>query len=147
MPGADLVIGDMRCELVARQQMNTYHGKECPKHKTTLRMSNNRQCRECHLESKRKWAKTRKRDKIASMMYSRLRQSNMLKAKPKWVDPKEIKEIYDSRCPGQHVDHIVPLKGVDRKSGVHIVCGLHVPWNLRVIEAKDNDSKWAYFDE
>lgn len=44
------------------------------------------------------------------------------------------------------VDHIVPLTGICKKTGSHIVCGLHVPWNLRPIPEKVNASKKDAFE-
>lgn len=58
-------------------------------------------------------------------------------ATPPWINwemIQQMRQIYTSAKPGEHVDHIVPLKSP-------YVCGLHVPWNLQVIPAKQNLSK------
>lgn len=73
-----------------------------------------------------------------------VRRAFKLHATPKWLseqDKLHLKCIYqvaamrnkesDTRW---HVDHIVPLQGEN-------VCGLHVPWNLRVITAEENLAK------
>lgn len=62
-------------------------------------------------------------------------------ATPPWVDMREIAKIYDAARKASWennvqltVDHIVPLNHPR-------VCGLHVPWNLRVMAAGPNFSK------
>jgi hypothetical protein len=62
-------------------------------------------------------------------------------ATPSWLTRKqksEIRQVYQiaitmTQTTGEQyvVDHIVPLRGAD-------VCGLHVPWNLRVITQEEN---------
>jgi hypothetical protein len=71
-------------------------------------------------------------------------------AVPKWVDyevKQEIQKFYtEARVKTKEtginyeVDHIVPLMGEN-------VCGLHVPWNLRVITRFENRSKANKFKE
>lgn len=63
-----------------------------------------------------------------------LRRAHTLRATPAWADLNAIAAIYAARKPGEHTDHIVPLKG-------HNVCGLHVEYNLRNIPAVENLSK------
>jgi hypothetical protein len=63
---------------------------------------------------------------------------------PNWLTAEQFKQIeteyalaeWCSKVMGEpyHVDHIVPLQG-------ETVSGLHVPWNLQVITAKENRSK------
>jgi hypothetical protein len=73
--------------------------------------------------------------------YTETRYGYVKQAKPLWANDELIKEKYNERDRiieetgiEYHVDHIVPLQGEN-------VCGLHVEYNLRVIEAKENLTK------
>lgn len=72
-------------------------------------------------------------DKKAIAYYTRLHR-----AQPAWLtdaDRAEINRIYrDAHRRRLVVDHIVPL-------GSTLVCGLHVPWNLRAITHAENQVK------
>lgn len=59
------------------------------------------------------------------------RRALIANATPNWVDMEEIKKIYQNCPPGYHVDHIMPLNHP-------LLCGLHVPWNLQYLPAKEN---------
>lgn len=72
---------------------------------------------------------------------SAIRNKRTKQATPKWLKlrhKKQITAMYEAAILMTElmhelyvVDHIVPLKG-------KTVCGLHVPWNLRVITAREN---------
>lgn len=89
----------------------------------------------------RLWSKTNRGTANALAKKYKLKKAN---ATPKWLTESQLLHI---KCKYQlaamlnihgvekwHVDHIVPIRGQD-------VCGLHVPWNLRVIPAKENMTK------
>lgn len=69
------------------------------------------------------------------------RKRDLAEATPNWLTADqyrqmnlyytEAKRLSAETGVPHHVDHIVPLRG-------RIVCGLHVPWNLRVITAREN---------
>jgi 5-methylcytosine-specific restriction endonuclease McrA len=75
---------------------------------------------------------------------TKARRRKHRKATPPWLTRKqksEIRQIYQiaitmTNTTGEQyvVDHIVPLRSPD-------VCGLHAPWNLRVITQKENLKK------
>lgn len=76
--------------------------------------------------------------------YCAKRNAAKLNATPKWLTEehwKQIQAFYDEAHRltqetgiSHEVDHIDPLQGKD-------VCGLHVPWNLRVITMISNRQK------
>jgi hypothetical protein len=89
----------------------------------------------------RLWSKTNRGIANALSKRYKLKKVN---ATPPWLSESQLLHI---KCKYQlaamlnihgveawHVDHIVPIRGKD-------VCGLHVPWNLRVIPAKENMAK------
>ena len=77
------------------------------------------------------------------------RNASKVNATPKWLTKEhseEIEFIYlecaiRSASSGikYEVDHIIPLRS-------KLVCGLHVPWNLRVIESYKNRQKSNLFE-
>lgn len=69
------------------------------------------------------------------------RRAARYNATPHWADIDAITAIYaearrltDTTGVPHDVDHIVPLQGRG-------VCGLHVPWNLQPIPARENRAK------
>jgi 5-methylcytosine-specific restriction endonuclease McrA len=93
-------------------------------------------------EEKARWQKAWKAnnpDWIAASNKSRRRKHRL--ATPRWLTNKqklEMRELYRiartmTQTTGEPyvVDHIVPLRS-------NAVCGLHVPWNLRVITREEN---------
>jgi hypothetical protein len=73
-----------------------------------------------------------------------VRKRRHREATPKWLTPAERLQMRDLYVQARKlteltreryvVDHIVPLRG-------EAVCGLHVPWNLRVITQDENLKK------
>jgi len=87
--------------------------------------------RDYHNKYNSEWCK-RNRGKIAAKAAKR--RATKLQATPEWADLVSIKDFY-IKCPdGYHVDHIVPLKGVN-------VRGLHILTNLQYLEASENIRK------
>jgi hypothetical protein len=90
---------------------------------------------------KRRWASAHPDQKNAD---TAKRRAAKLQRTPLWLTPEHHKQIGQfyweaadvSKLVGEfyHVDHIVPLQG-------KTVSGLHVPWNLQILHAKENLSK------
>jgi hypothetical protein len=82
----------------------------------------------------RRWAKA---NPGRVRFYAAQRRARKLQATPKWLTKEQLEEMkqFYINCPeGYEVDHIYPLRG-------KFSCGLHVPWNLQYLLAKENHKK------
>lgn len=70
--------------------------------------------------------------------HCRMRQARLLQATPIWLTSEHKQQMIalyeEGKAKGMHVDHIIPLKGKN-------VCGLHVPWNLQLLNPSENFRK------
>ena len=90
-----------------------------------------------------------KRNKDATKARKARRRASKKNATPKWLTKQhhqQIKDMYQraselTEQTGEvhHVDHIIPLTH-------DLVCGLHVPWNLRATLGSENSSKCNRFN-
>lgn len=81
--------------------------------------------------------------------YDAKRNAAKMKRTPEWLTESDNVAINDVYAQARlltketgiehHVDHIVPLQG-------SLVSGLHVPWNLQVLTAKENMQKNNSFE-
>lgn len=85
------------------------------------------------VKRKRKEYVEQNREKVRVYYRSKCarRRARKLSATPPWVDNKTMNLIYKNCPKGYHVDHIIPLNGIN-------VSGLHVPWNLQYLPAIEN---------
>ena len=97
------------------------------------------------IEKLREYRNTWKENNIVQVRAdTKARRRKHREATPPWLTRKqktEIRQLYQiaitmTKTTGEQyvVDHIVPLRSPD-------VCGLHVPWNLRVITQEENLKK------
>ena len=122
------------CNKVLSSSWKEQHSVENRSYNTQWQQQN----KEKTLHNHKKWRQNNP-NKVSS--YTALRRAAKLQATPKWLTASHklhmeckysLAAMLSKHTAEQHhVDHIVPLKG-------KMVCGLHVPWNLRVIPAQEN---------
>lgn len=96
-----------------------------------------------HLEATKRFYKRNPHVRLAQ---NAKRRADLIQRTPIWSDLKKIEEIYrDAKRLEKedgikrHVDHIIPLRG-------KIVSGLHVPENLQILTAEENQKKTNKFE-
>jgi hypothetical protein len=81
--------------------------------------------------------------KVYMRAYMRTRQIRKLNATPTWLTQQDQAAIADyyrlADAHSAHVDHIVAIKGKTIEGWP--VSGLHVPWNLQILDGRENCRK------
>jgi len=98
-------------------------------------------------EYRERWNTYRKNNKDKAAARESARRARKTQATPPWLTDQHnsdmmsmyslAKKLEKLTGVSMEVDHIVPLKG-------KTVCGLHVPWNLQVLEKRLNRSKGCH---
>jgi len=141
---ARLATGVKVCSICKKEKpLSEYHMRNRKRKDNSVYQHPYASCKPCRRENNRYYEKT-PNGKVLKRNNSNIREKRNKLATPKWLTKEQKKRIIDiyedmRRCRGTtgeeyHVDHIIPIRGKN-------VCGLHVPWNLRVIKASDNLSK------
>lgn len=124
-----------------RQKQKEYYEKNKEKI-----LENKRKYQEENKDKVLAWKKTEyEKNKEDYIFRANKRKYRKYNATPDWLseeDWKKIEDIYSkarslssSSDDNYDVDHIVPIQGKN-------VCGLHVPWNLQILERKLNRQKY-----
>ena len=102
--------------------------------------------------------KSRYRNKNRALLRYKesMRRAKNFSALPPWLTDEQEQEILKRYINasereiatgiGFDVHHKVPLVGKCPETGQHIVCGLHVPWNLKVMERTRNQALGDRFE-
>jgi 5-methylcytosine-specific restriction endonuclease McrA len=96
------------------------------------------------IKRKNSCSKWQKLNPAKNCALSAKRHASKIQRTPQWLTPAQISEIQALYVKAKqleiktgikhHVDHIIPLRGEN-------VSGLHVPWNLQVLTASQNQLK------
>lgn len=119
-------------------------GRKCKNGHISWRYVGNRSCVQCMHDHTRAWEQ---RNRARANEKAQMRRAAKLQAMPVWADRTAILAVYleAERLTLEtgiehHVDHVVPLQGLQ-------VCGLHVPNNLRAIPWLENQRKFNKLED